>query len=156
MGGGYFVEIAAPDGLRVQYCHLQRIAPGIDYHDPIKKADNWWHPFAEEGENQLVPKGKPIDRGDLIGWVGHSGLAAQGVVETIENVGRIASWDEDHVHFWVGFRNPVTGAKINQKSYDPFWIYSGDLSRYNAALQGRSVDMWARGIDGRILYARNK
>ncbi len=141
-GAGIYVELLSMTELRAQFLHLRDWNPELHFHDPVIVTEDHLEPFEKTKSGRLIiPQGEMIPAGTLIGHVGHSGLADVGEVETLQNIGKVKSWDEDHLHIWIGFRGPL-GHKV--ASFDPFWRYDGDLEGYNEALRGKAHDMWVR------------
>ncbi len=128
-GYGRFVQVYHPEtDSFTLYSHLESFALSISYEQPLR---------SKFGYEPVLPKTKaeveqhqttPIKKGDLIGYVGDTGLT-WGYAETPTqrpDPEQFPSWDEPHLHFEVF--SYEDGQKV---SYDPYGIYR-QASQYNS------------------------
>jgi|GEM_PF-1499515 len=132
-GLGKFVQIRHPNGFYTQYGHLDDFSElsKAAYVAPTEKTVNdrqTWDPeFLYQDWEKLKSQAKPVKRGDLIGYVGDSGLPAAGEIETLTRPAK--SWDETHLHFEVFQRSPnASGAWVKvrdrERRPDPYGKYA--------------------------------
>ncbi len=121
-GYGRFVQVWNPDTKSFMiYAHLETIAPNIYYEKPAKNGIGWKPSLPKSKEEVETHENTPIKKGDLIGYVGDTGLT-WGYDETPKerpNPEQFPSWDETHLHFEV-FNYDEEGQKV---AYDPYGIY---------------------------------
>ncbi len=141
-GGGLFVEIRhAQDqpgnpGWVTQYIHLSAVAPGIPYlaptavPDPNDPAHPDWKPAGIlQDDNTLWSIGVPVQQGQIIGYMGDSGVGldwkdnfnpATGTI-TPRDRRALPPWDPPQLHFQL-YQGRVNGAK--QNIVDPFALWA--------------------------------
>lgn len=122
-GLGYFVQIYHPETkLYSAYGHLEKIAEVIRFHQPRRIRANVW-PVGHKILPENLPKYKWatwVERGQVIGFVGDSGLA-WGYEDFPQRPDprKFPSWDEVHLHFEVFKR---VGNRKKKQYFDPFGI----------------------------------
>lgn len=145
-GLGYFVQIYNPEVNRfIQLGHLSDISNNIPFSLPVFSEDTWTPTnhilkISELKNNSMVAK---LHRGDLVGYVGYSGLR-WGYDDYVEGSKRpvvldfkkYKSFDESHVHFEDFFRDQETGKKGWQR--DPYDVYLS-WSNYPTPKRKRSM-----------------
>lgn len=125
MGLGYFVQIYHPEvHLYTSYGHLERVVEKIRFHRPIKVKDVLW-PIGNKIDPENFSRyrfAKFVRAGDLIGYVGDSGLT-WGYLDYPQrpNTHKYPSWDKTHLHFEVFTR---IGSRKKKKYFDPYGIKS--------------------------------
>lgn len=125
MGLGYFVQIYHPqEHLYTSYGHLDKIAKEIPFHRPIGRNGIFW-PIGHRVKPENLPHyrySKFVKAGDLIGFVGDSGLT-WGYQDYPQrpDPNKHLSWDETHLHFEVFNR---IGSRGRKKYFDPYGIKS--------------------------------
>lgn len=149
-GLGRFVQIWHPEAkVYTMYGHLERIENGIPYYEPVKQGDMWNPTVVNQSVEAMLKKVKPVKRGDVIGYVGDTGLA-WGYEETPTmrpDPKQFPSWDETHLHFEVYDRDEQ-GRKKNR--YDPFDLY-GQAQAYQA-MPARGL--WLFGKNSQPQFAK--
>lgn len=130
-GLGYFVQGYLDNGIQLQFAHLSDIAKEIPFSKPLL-IDGGWQPTnnnlnLNQPENNLCIA--RLGKGDLLGWVGCSGLQLgpnydykEGDARPTQREPKDNSWDSPHLHLEFYVRDPKTGMKIYQ--IDPLGIYS--------------------------------
>lgn len=143
-GLGYFVQIYVANMDRiVQLGHMSDIHQNIPFSPPIQidKQGLEWNPTNHQLSIEELSKNSqavPIKRGDLLGWVGYSGMR-WGYNDYISNSPRPVlidknqniSYDEPHIHLEEARRIPLNTTieieknKAGQKTSwrDPYDIY---------------------------------
>lgn len=141
-GLGYFVQIHVANMDRiVQLGHMSDIYQNIPFSPPVQidKQGLEWSPTNHQlsvEELSKISQAVPIKRGDLLGWVGYSGMR-WGYNDYISNSSRPnsidrsqnISYDEPHIHLEEARRIPLNttieksraGQKTNWR--DPYDIY---------------------------------
>jgi murein DD-endopeptidase MepM/ murein hydrolase activator NlpD len=154
-GLGHFVQMWLPDEqLFLQYGHLEKVADIVPYYPPSKVGEALEPRVVYHGPQDLdLSLMKPIKRGEVIGFVGDSGLS-WGYLETPESrpdPSANPSWDEVHLHF-EAFRRNEDGQK--DEWWDPYGVY-GDVRLYQSDLQDhiKAEPLWLTDADGQFLYA---
>lgn len=149
MALGKFVQIWHPaQGVYTQYGHLERIADGIPYFESTK-TNNGWDPVVVYRPNgELVAGAKEVKRGQVIGYMGDSGLY-WGTPPQGPDSPMGPSWDEVHLHFEVYTRGP-DGKK--DAYFDPFGI-EGSVVDYQDTSKPRESELWLRNTAGSLLFA---
>lgn len=146
-GYGRFVQVWSPEtSTYTIYSHLEEIAPGIYYEEPTKTETGWVAELPISKEEAEEHESTPIKQGDLIGYVGDSGLT-WGYEETPENrpnPTEFPSWDETHLHFEV-FRYDSDGKKV---AYDPYGIYEQAEKYGERIVTDRTL--WLRNESGQF------
>lgn len=146
-GYGRFIQIWSPEtNTFTIYSHLEEIAPGIYYEEPDKTETGWRPELPKSKEEAEKHESTPIKQGDLIGYVGDSGLT-WGYEETPDNrpdPSEFPSWDETHLHFEV-FRYNAKGEK---DAYDPYGIYEQADKYKEDVASDRSL--WLKDEQGQI------
>ena len=130
-GIGYFVQIYNPTARRiVQLGHLSNIADTIPFGIPVRK-DSSWMPTGHLLTPQQMASGKHsnvvwVNTGDLVGYVGYSGM--RGEEDHVDGYNRPRQIEQDknptlipHIHMDDSMRNYVTGAKDWRR--DPYDKY---------------------------------
>jgi len=141
-GAGLFVEIRhAKDqpgnaGWVTQYIHLSRIVPGIPYlrPDPVNDLNDPAHPdWTPSGifqaDDTLWDFGVPVQQGQVIGYMGDTGIGLDWKDAFDPNTGKVASrnrqaqppWDPPQLHFQL-YQGRVSSVK--QNIVDPFGLYA--------------------------------
>lgn len=153
---GRFVQIWHP-GAKVytQYGHLEGTGPGIPYVAPqrSKTASGSvlydptivYRPVAD-----FLKKAKFVRKGQLIGYVGDSGLS-WGYDEGLKrpDPAKYPSWDETHLHFEV-FDRDAKGKKDHR--YDPFGLYA-QADAYQSWTPAPS-GLWLKNKEGGLRWVR--
>lgn len=130
-GIGYFVQIYNPTRDRfVQLGHLSNIATDIPFSVPVREGTKWiatGHTLTAEQMSTDNPQVAWVNTGDLVGFVGTSGLNDKEdykegydrpfVIDPMSN----PSWSIAHIHLDEFMRNYVTMAKDWRR--DPYDIY---------------------------------
>lgn len=131
-GIGYFVQIYAPPIDRfVQLGHLSNIADNIPFSTPKKVEDKWVptnHTLSkEEMTSRTNPNVVEVKAGELVGFVGYSGLTwEEDYVEGSErpmviDSTMVGTWSVPHIHMDEFQRNYETGKKDWRR--DPYDAY---------------------------------
>ena len=123
-GYGNYVIIWHPEKkLYTLYAHLEQAAPDIPYFQPEERSYGGWGPppTLSLKPEDLLKNAKFVKKGELIGWMGDSGLSWG-----YDELPRLRpdpicypSWDEPHLHFEV-FTINAEGKKVK---LDPYGIY---------------------------------
>lgn len=146
-GYGRFIQVWSSETKTFTiYSHLEAIAPGIYYEEPTKSETGWVAQLPKSKEEVEEHESTSIKQGDLIGYVGDSGLT-WGYEETPDNrpdPSEFPSWDETHLHFEV-FRYDSKGEK---EAYDPYGIYEQEDKYKEEVVSDRSL--WLKDEQGRI------
>lgn len=133
MGLGNGVQVWEPNqDVSTGYGHLQAVAAGIPVLDASKRVEHnltFWDPLPLYVQPSLLLESAPkpvwVKRGQIIGYLGNSGLSCDydefPGVKRDEQAQR--SWDEPHVHFDV-FRRDANGSKGRGIRWDPFDKYA--------------------------------
>lgn len=154
-GLGEFVQIWHPEqGVYTSYSHLSKVSSEIPYFKPTCK-DGFCDPEVVYNDSDYsVKKGKLVKRGDLIGYVGDSGLSL-GYKEKPRakraDIKKNPSWDETHLHFEMYTRVAPNFTKARR--YDPFGIY-GRLDQYSEASYVGPNSLWKMDESGKVEFAR--
>ncbi len=121
-GYGRYVQVWNPATKAFTiYSHLESFAPNIYYEKPSKSGIGWKPSLPKSQEEVEKHENTPIKQGDLIGYVGDSGLT-WGYDETPDerpDPKQFPSWDEPHLHFETFIYNDE-GEKV---AYDPYGFY---------------------------------
>lgn len=154
-GLGEFVQVWHPmQGVFTSYSHLSKVEKSIPYFKPTCK-DGACDPEVVYNDSSFsVKKGKHVKRGELIGYVGDSGLSWGYDEEprgAKRNLVKEPSWDESHLHFEMYTR--VAPNYTKARRYDPFGIY-GRLSQYDAASYVGPDSIWKIGTDNKVEFAK--
>ncbi len=153
---GHFVQIWHPEQQKYTcYGHLSRVAESIPCLRPVqsKAQPHDWDPKGIYLVSGVAPDGAVwIRRGDLVGYVGDSGLT-WGYDETPDqrpDREQFPSWDEPHLHFEVYTRDAQ-----GQKNvwFDPFCLYS-TAEAYNLSNPVGVSELWLFDQNHNILWAR--
>ncbi len=158
-GLGRFIQIYHPqNGLYTVYGHLEKINPQIPFFTPRKFADKLWPVGHKIKPNKLIAdkKGLEVKTGDLIGYVGDSGLT-WGYQDFPERPDpkKFPSWDETHLHFEVAQRH---GSKWAKRLFDPFGI-KGKTEDYPDSLKPdkpigtQGPVLWIQNTDGSLKHS---
>lgn len=152
-GLGNFVQIWHQDaGFFTVYAHLDRHAEGVPFVKPDDMGDGKWNPsIVNKSLEEVLKLAKPVKKGELIGYIGDSGLSL-GYDEgphLKRDPSKSPSWDETHLHFEV-YQRDGRGRKSNRK--DPYGIY-GEASQYKLLGTANDNSLW-RLDKGGIEYAR--
>lgn len=150
-GYGRFVQVWNPTSqLFIIYSHLETVSPDIYYEEPTHTELGWKPLLPKSGQEMAEHQNTTIKKGELIGYVGDSGLT-WGYTETPTNrpdPRQFPSWDETHLHFEV-FRYKTSGEK---ESFDPYGLYAA-FTQY-AVSRSSENSLWESGESGQILYSR--
>ena len=153
-GLGHFVQIWHSEQKRYTcYGHLSYVERHIPYLDPVQdsKQPHDFDPKAVYLPNGVIPKGAlEVHRGDLIGYVGTSGLTWDYTEFPSSGPDDHQSWDEPHLHFEVYTRG-ADGKK--DRWYDPFCLYS-DAKEYNPENPVSVAGLWLFDINHRLVWAK--
>lgn len=155
-GLGEFVQIWHPEqGVYTSYSHLSKVDSNIPYFEPKCTDTGACAPeIIYNGTENSVKMGEFVKRGDLIGYVGDSGLSL-GYLESPRgirpNPATNPSWDETHLHFEMYTRDAVKFTK--SKRFDPFGIY-GRLDQYTDSSYVQPVSLWKQDAAGKPEFAR--
>ncbi len=136
-GLGLFIQIWHPQaGVYTSYCHLSRINDKvIPYVAPVFDGKNWQPKQALYVPNaEFVRQAKPVKKGDLIGYVGYTGLRRgydegnkKAYDEEASNPPKVDpkvnfTWDPHGAHLhWEVYTRSADGAKKALR-YDPFGL----------------------------------
>lgn len=137
-GLGEFVQIWHPSqGVYTVYAHMEKAADTINYVETKQVSEDFWNPVGiYKSTDEIMKVATPVKRGDIIGYVGDSGLQ-WGYNETFQpphhvqrpNPATNPSWDETHLHIEVYTRLADGSAK--DKRFDPFDLYGQVRPEYN-------------------------
>lgn len=124
-GLGYFVQIYHPqNNLYTAYGHLEKVAPAVLFHKPIKKGEKYW-PVGHKIKPENLTHyrfAKFVTAGEVIGFVGDSGLNwGYEDFPKRPDPQKFPSWDEVHLHFEVFERY---GSRKKKRYFDPYGIKS--------------------------------
>lgn len=145
-GIGHFVQIYHPnDYIFTSYCHLDKAAAAIPYTAPVEEHPGLFNPaVVYRPLDDLFPICKFVQRGELIGYIGDTGLS-MGYDErpdlTRDHI-KLPSWDETHLHFEVYTRNSAGRKDLR---WDPYGIY-GKTAEYASGKPARAGNLWI--LDG--------
>lgn len=153
-GLGNFVQIWHPkQGVYTSYGHLWEIADNIKYFKPNCENGACSPDVIYNDTDYSVQNGTPVKRGDLIGYIGDTGLS-WGYKETPltqRDVVNEPSWDDTHLHFEVYTR--VAPNFVKSKRYDPFGIY-GRADQYNSASFVNPLSLWKLNSDNSLNFSK--
>ena len=135
-GLGLFVQIWHEEaGVYTSYCHLSGINNELIPYIPPTLEDGSWQPrnaiYLPVADFKKIAK--PVRRGDLIGYIGYTGLRL-GYDEIPANPPMVdpnidKTWDPAGAHLhWEVYTRTANGLK-KDKRYDPFGIY-GEREKY--------------------------
>lgn len=145
-GAGLFVEIRhsrdtpnAP-GWVTQYIHLSGVSPGIPYlpptavDDPNDPAHPDWNPTGIlTDDNTLWNAGVPVVKGQVIGWMGDTGIGLDWKDNFDVVTGKVAPrnrlllkpWDPPQLHLQLYQGRLLIGGRwVKQNVVDPFGWYA--------------------------------
>ncbi|USN97304.1 MAG: M23 family metallopeptidase [Candidatus Nomurabacteria bacterium] len=150
LGYGRFVQLWDPEtDTFTLYSHFENTAGNITYITPEKDGKKWNTPLTQLRDKQQLSKGTTIQKGDLLGYVGDSGLS-WGYDETPDSrpdPRTYPSWDEPHLHFEV-FHYDVNGKSL----LDPYNLKStGD--KYDVDMLNPGA-LWLNDNQNAVKYAR--
>lgn len=140
-GLGHFVVIWHPQTqVYSLYAHLERINGDIvPYFKPVAKGDGWDPSVIYQSvgailamKNEQGQTPEPVKRGQVIGYVGDTGLTLLGDGETPDfrpDPEQFPTWDPagPHLH-WEVYTRTADGAR-KDKRFDPFDLY-GECDTY--------------------------
>lgn len=132
-GLGHFVQMYHWAGLYSSYAHLSGINPKIPFFSPTLKDGNWQPTVIYTTIAEFKKKAQPVKQGDLIGYVGYSGLLLRPETASCPpqiNPETDPTWDPAgaHLHWEIFTRTPDGATK--DKRFDPFGIY-GEQGKYD-------------------------
>lgn len=141
-GLGEFVEVYHPQtGVYSLYGHLNEAVDGLPYAEAVAYGAETWEPVGIYVSPQdFIKKAKKVSRGEVIGYVGDSGIP-WGYQEQFDPVsGHVVkrdfaaqpSWDDPHLHFEVYTRS--ADGRSKEVRYDAYGIY-GSAPDYTQAAQ---------------------
>jgi len=157
-GLGLFVQIWHEEAkLYSSYSHLSRISETIPYIPPTLEGDSWQPRRAIYVPiNVFKGQAKPLKMGDLIGYIGYTGLRL-GYKEVPANPPSVDSdrdktWDPNGAHLhWEVFSRTPDGSKKKDR-YDPFGIY-GEREEY-VGIFTKATGLILANPDGSPQFAR--
>ena len=154
-GLGEFVQIWHPkQGVFTSYSHLSKVDSGIPYFKPTCNGGACDPEVVYNDGKFSEDEGEFIKRGDLVGYVGDSGLS-WGYEEKPRgkrvSQNSYPSWDETHLHFETYTRAAPNFGK--SRRYDPFGIY-GRLGQYNNSSYTLSGSLWKIDTNGSAEFAK--
>jgi murein DD-endopeptidase MepM/ murein hydrolase activator NlpD len=152
---GYFVQIYHPEsGLYTVYAHLEKVGPKIKFRNPTKRGEKLW-PVGHKVKPEKLPNypfAVWVKRGDVIGFVGDSGLTlGYQDFPNRPDPEKFPSWDTTHIHFEVFER---VGSKGKKKHHEPYGIKGHSPDEYpdsfkkGQPLGQKSEVLWVLGEDG--------
>lgn len=152
-GLGEFVQIWHPkQGVYTSYSHLQKVVESISYFEPKCEEGSCDPEVVYNSTDYMEENGVFVKQGELIGWMGDSGLSwgytEQPRVE--RDVIKQPSWDEIHLHFEMYTRSETTFFKARR--YDPFGIY-GRLDQYTPGSYTNPDSLWKLNQDNKPIFA---
>lgn len=129
-------EVKRKDGtslgnITTQFFHMKDVAPGITYLPPVRQADvvahngqriKIWTPVVNKPQEYMRQNASPVKKGQLIGWVGDTGInfgyddnfnVETGKVEPRDRY-KLPPWDPQGVPLLV---SPDNAAQVHQQSY---------------------------------------
>lgn len=129
-------EVKRPDGtslgnIATQFFHLKEVAPGITYLPPIRQPDvvayngqkiKIWTPLVNKPQEYMRQHASKITRGQLIGWVGDTGINFGYDDDFNVATGKVAARDRRALPPWDPQGVPLLtsldrAAQIHQQSY---------------------------------------
>jgi murein DD-endopeptidase MepM/ murein hydrolase activator NlpD len=150
-GYGKFVQIWNPETETfVLYSHLDSLSQTIKYIPPQQDGERWNSELVGLQDDTVLKTGTILKKGDLIGYVGDSGLS-WGYTETPTSrpdPNQYPSWDETHLHFEV-FHYDITGKKM----LDPYNL-SSTADKYRPLDQAPPDSLWLKDDNGKVRYAK--
>lgn len=139
LGYGKFVQIWNPNTETFTlYSHLENIAENVIYQEPTKSGGFWNSELLSNRSEPFLSKGTRVTKGDLIGYVGDSGLN-WGYDETPTqrpDPKDYPSWDEAHLHFEV-FHFDINGKQL----IDPYGL-NADVKAYKLSSIKTGKTLW--------------
>lgn len=152
-GLGNFVQMWHPElGVYTSYSHLERVnTKVVPYIEPKCGETSCDPQVVYQSPDDIVKVAKFVKRGELIGWVGDTGLG-WGYVDkpgVRPDPKQFPSWDHTHLHFEVYDRDPVRFLKQNR--YDPYGWY-GELAQYQTGKMSPNA-LWKVDTKGRPVFA---
>ncbi len=161
---GEFVQIwHSEQKVYTLYGHLNKASDDIAYAKTEQLASNTWEPTGIYAPvDEIMQKATFVKRGQVIGYVGDSGigwgysdtfdLSTKHIVERDYNT--FPSWDETHLHFEVYTRTADGRAK--QTRFDPFGLYDqvrdGRNPYQNSA--NNPQNLWQLNKSGQPAYSK--
>jgi len=162
MGVGIFVYIYHPQvGFYTGYCHLERVAPAIKFHNPVRRGSKLW----PVGHKILPDKlssyrwTTEVQTGQLIGYVGDTGIGWGYEDFPIRpDPKKYPTFDEIHLHFEVFTR---VGARKTKRYFDPYGIKSQandypDSYKAGSSLGGKGKVLWILDNNGKPKHIKIK
>lgn len=121
---GYFVQIFHHNtNLFTEYYHLEKIADNLPFGEPIQTGEDVLLPVGRDlppEEYKTYKKALLVKRGDIIGFVGDSGLTwGYDDYPNRPDPKEFPSWDETHLHFRVYSK----GKDETEEELDPYDVY---------------------------------
>jgi murein DD-endopeptidase MepM/ murein hydrolase activator NlpD len=148
-GIGHFIQIWHPEQqVFTSYCHLDRVAGIIPYVPPVEEHPGLFNPtVVYQPLEEVLRVSKPVQRGQLIGYVGDTGLSMdyEEKPELPRNPSLFPSWDLPHLHFEVYTRN-AAGRK--EFRWDPYGIY-GKTPDYASGKPATDGNLWLLDSQGK-------
>lgn len=157
LGLGHFVQIWHPEyKVFTCYGHLSKIEKRIPYFKPVQTYEGAyvsWQPTIYEPIEKLVKKSKFVKRGEVIGYMGDSGLCWGYSESPVHrpNPNKYPSWDEVHLHFEV-YQRDKEGRKV--KWFDPFGLNKNH--KYYQKLKSSPKGLWLLDKNKKPIFAKDR
>jgi len=153
-GLGNFVQLWCQEQkVYVQLTHLERVAESIPFYKPTKRGNGWDPTVLYQSVEQIIKVGKPVKRGDVLGFAGDSGCSWGYLEEPGKSrpaSKQYPSWDEVHVHLEVFQRGQGYGKKMR---FDPYGL-DDQAPAYQQPDSKKPGFLWLTDPDGNILHAK--
>lgn len=128
MGGGLLVVCWNYDlQIFMQYLHLSGLGPNIPYYTPdgqiVEGLQTYTPTIIRKPADKFVVNAVFIEEGELIGYVGVSGLSEDANDPPSKSPDPVNSWDGPHLHVQIHGDRDSKGNKNPDTIYDMFNLY---------------------------------